>query len=102
MINFNEKPKTPISAIVHDFLKPFLIQTMDQKVNIVIRELNYIPNDICLDLSDYKKILYQLIKNSLSNCKHTNLMIVDISYYQIKDVEGGHRRSMTKTNENSV
>ena len=29
-------------------------------------------------------------------------MIVDISYYQIKDVERGHRKSMTKDEHGNV
>ena len=94
MVTFQEKPSMPMNQLVHDLLRPFLIQSMDQKVQIVIRELNYIPNNICFEQNDYKKILHQLVKNSLHYSKKSNLLIIDISYFEIKDVEQGHRESV--------
>ena len=69
---------------------------MEKKVTIVIRELNFIPSAICLDLNDYSKIIFQLVSNALKNTKQSNMMLIDISYFEIRDVESSHRLSSKK------
>jgi hypothetical protein len=58
LISFLEKPKFAMNEIVHDFFKPLLIQSLDQKIQVVIREMNTIPDDICIDLRVYQRILF--------------------------------------------
>jgi hypothetical protein len=56
---------------------------MDKERQIVIRELNTIPADICLDMRTYKMILFQLVRNSIQYSTKKAIVLIDLHYFEV-------------------
>jgi hypothetical protein len=53
VVSFQQKPDKPFFKIMQEIMQPLLIQSVDKKIKIVIRELNKIPPAMCIDLRIY-------------------------------------------------
>ena len=77
----------PILALIRDFLKPFLIETQDKKLEVYVRQLGQIPPNICIDQRLYTAVLYQLVTNSIKSSKQGQMIVIDIAYIKLEKVE---------------
>lgn len=99
----NKSPGFSID-ILEEIVEPLLTLSTDKDKEVLIRGLNEIPGDICVDLKVYRLIVYLLVRNAVQNLKISNnfaekkKIVIDVAYIcfdheDLHDYFDGKRKS---------
>jgi hypothetical protein len=55
--------------VVEDFLRPLLNELQNQKIEVWVRQLGVIPQELCIDWGLYMAVLFQLVDNAIKASK---------------------------------
>ena len=78
----------PFTTVIGEFLKAFVAESQDRKIEIQVRQFGNIPEELCVDWRLYKSVLFQLVSNSLNSSKKSEKpeqqILIDLAYIRVE------------------
>lgn len=82
-----ENKGMPVLPFLRDFLKPFLMESQDKKLEVYLRQVGQIPQNLFIDWRLYNVVLYQLVTNAIKSSKPGQIILIDIAYIKLEKTD---------------